>query len=310
MTTPDPNGQMTDAEFAALTVDPNPPTVVPPEADFLAKSRRGETLTGKQIGSITPGGVFTPAESAEEPGAGEQQQAEASGEPYTLNANVPMKELTPEREAFISEFAQIAPSVGLDAGTAQGLLDMVVDAATTLTYQPADEFTTPEDAFKAMTQTFGEEAATDLVNRAQKYVKSLGPKVADYLDRTGVGNDVGTIVTLALAGTGWLKLTPAQAQESIAKLMKTKEWAAGDKLTQIKLHTLSRIASRAATSPQQQPIRAAQKSEQFAQASADASAARAEAAKMLADSSGPLMNSGHKDHADAVAKWHALTAKL
>src|SRR5437588_1292893 len=88
MAAPDPNGQMSDAEFAALTADPNPPTVVPKEADVLAMSKRGEAPTGKQIGSLTPEGVFVPAEPVEEPEAEEPAQA-ASAAPYTLNANVP-----------------------------------------------------------------------------------------------------------------------------------------------------------------------------------------------------------------------------
>src|SRR5438552_16516168 len=75
--------------------------------------------------------------SLQEAEAGEQQEPAAqaaTGEPYTLNTNVPMKEMTPERETFVASFAALAPAAGIDAGTAQGLLDAVVYTATMIRY--------------------------------------------------------------------------------------------------------------------------------------------------------------------------------
>ena len=256
------------------------------------------------------GAPFQPGygmDGEQQQGGGQQESAHGGGEPVQLAipSFLPLAEQTPEREGFVAEFSQIAPQVGLDARTSQGLLDMVVDAATTLPYQGTDQYTTAEDTFDAMARLFGETEATDLTHRCQRYVTSLGPKVADYLDRTGLGNDVGVIVSLALAGTGWLKLSPAQAKESIDKLMKTENYAKGDKLTLIKLNTLSRIAN--ATAPE-----AAYYEHKARNANAIKAAStetnRAAAAQMMADRDGPLMNAGHPGHAEAVAKWHKLLA--
>jgi hypothetical protein len=313
MATPEPNGQMTEAEVNAMAASDAPEvTVAPPSGG-----------TGAKVGSLTPGGKFipapgiapdtnklTPVESAEgEQPAEEEMVADENAEPLTLAipSFVSMKEQTPEREAFVQEFAAIAPQVGLDAGVAQGLLDLAVDAATALSYTAPDEYTNHEDAMAAMTHAFGEAEAKNLVGRAQKYAASLGPSFQDWLDRTNLGNDVGVLTALAL-GPG-LKQSPAQAQQSIEKLMKSEKYAKGDKLTTIVLHALSRIANRATAEPAKPPTRTLWNRQSPEVTEASRAEARAEAAKMM-EKDGPLMNSGHRDHAAAVAQWHKLTAKL
>jgi hypothetical protein len=248
----------------------------------------------------------------------EQQQAEGqqpSAEPFSLAVPgfVPLGEQTPEREAMLSEFSQIAPTVGLDAGVAQGILDMAVDAASVLDYQGADEYTNADDAFTAMTHVFGEEEAKNLVSRAQKYAASLGPKFQEYLDRTNLGNDVATLTSLALAAG--LKQSREQAQASIEKLMGSEKYAKGDKLTTIVLHALSRIANREPAparnplAPSRTPSPAQQQASRAAAEKQQADA-RAEAAKLISDPSGALMNASHPEHAAALTKWNALVAKL
>ena len=241
---------------------------------------------------------------------------EATSEPFDLKMPdfLPLAQRTDEREQFVQEFSQIAPDAGIDASTAQGLVDMIIDSGTALTYEAADEYTTAEDAFATMEQTFGPKVGRDLVNSAQKYVASLGPKVADFLDRSGMGNDVATLVSLALAQSGVFKLTPAAAQAEIETLMKTKEYMQGDKLTVIRLHTLSRIMGRDEASPTTKSGAALQ-GEATARAAAKATEtakgeARSAAMKMLSEKDGPLLNSGHRNHEKAVETYRALLARL
>ena len=181
----------------------------------------------------------------QERGAQEQQSFE--GQPFELRVPefVPSKEITEERHGWVREFAQVAPQVGLSTETAQGLMDLVVDCAVTLPYTAPDQYTTAEDAKSEMARVYGDKVAQNLIGRAQKYVGS-SEALRNYLDRTGLGNDVGVISALALTGAGWLALTPTQAEGATKRLMSTKEFAKGDPLTIVKLQMLSRIANREA----------------------------------------------------------------
>lgn len=167
--------------------------------------------------------------------------------PYELKVPdfIPLGERTPEREAYISEFAQVAAEAGLESrhpGLAQALLDQAVEAATTLgVYTAPDEHTTAEDAFQTMGQMFGKDGA-GIVADAQKTVRALGPQFAAYLDRTGLGNDPAVLVALSQAG--YLGLSPEQAREQLAATMQTKEYRRGDKAMVLKVGALSRIANR------------------------------------------------------------------
>lgn len=179
------------------------------------------------------------APEPEKPVAGEP----AAPHELTIPTFIPLSEQTPERSAMVEEFSRVAPSAGLNAETSQGLLDLVTDAATMLTYQPVDQHTTAEDTFAALEQTFGREAAVGIANRAQRFVaqhKGLG----DYLDRTGLGDDLGVVVSLSLAQQGVLAHTPEKAQAEISRLMQTDAYRRGDKQALLMIHALSRIANK------------------------------------------------------------------
>lgn len=196
-----------------------------------------------------------PDASKAEPELQEQEAPpESTGEPVALQVPsfVDAREITEERQGWVNEFARIAPEAGLSTETAQGLMDLVVDCAVTLPYSAPDQYTTAEDAKSAMIQLYGDKIAGDLIARCQKYT-SGSEALRDYLDRTGLGQDVGVITALALAGAGWIKLTPTQAEGAAKRLMADKSFADPQHpqhaLTMVKLQMLARLSNRAAVDP-------------------------------------------------------------
>jgi hypothetical protein len=125
-----------------------------------------------------------------------------------------------------------------------------------LQYVAADEHTTDDDARAQVIQMFGEENGTKLIRAAQKNVHALGPAVAEYLDRTNLGNDVAVLVALSQAGFN--TLSPAKAKEALEATMKEKGFLQGDRRLVLKVAALSRVANREG-SPEDQLNAAARK---------------------------------------------------
>ena len=255
-------------------------------------------------------------EQAEEQQQEEQPQAETVPHDLKVPEFVSAKEITPERESFVSGFAQIAPQAGIDAPMAQNLLDLAVDAATALPYQALDADADPEDARAAMYQLFGEENGKNLIQRAQLYTRARGDAFASWLDETGLGSDPAVLVSLAFAHANYFSFTPAQAQEQISKITTSPEYQrGGDPLSTIKLHVLSRLVAKEAPSQEQQLAAAAKEMQAKRAAAAPAAAApaaaqdaRAELAALMKQDS--LLNAGHPDHASAVKRFHQLASKI
>jgi hypothetical protein len=256
-----------------------------------------------------------PAEVVVEPEVvAEAEQGPA--EPYSLvvPSFVPIAQLTPEREAHVAEFSQVAADAGLDTrypGMAQALLDQVVECASALEYQQGDEYTDAFDATATMHRMLGPERGAAIIKDAQQTVKALGSAFAEYLDRTGLGNDPAVLVALSQAN--FFMRTPEQARTELEATMRTKEYLAGDKLLVLKVHALSRVAARGETDTSAAAI--AEMKARPAQAIADArpdsqASAKLEIAKMLGDPHGALMQSGHRDHAVALAAYQKLVSRL
>src|SRR5437899_475310 len=182
----------------------------------------------------------TPAEeSAVEEAAAEEAPQQIESFELKVPEFIDTREITPERQGYVTEFQALAPEVGIDAVAAQGLLDVAVDAAVALDYQMDLTESTDVDAREAMTRLFGDENAKNMIDRAQKYAHARGESFLKYLDTTGLGNDPSVLVAMAFAHSGYLRQSPAQAQQQIEKLMKSDSYRAGDKLTLVKLHALS-----------------------------------------------------------------------
>jgi len=257
-----------------------------------------------------------PEDGEAQPEAEEQQQEQQqqSGDPFELKVPefVSAKEITEERQGFVTEFQALAPQVGIDATVAQALLDVSVDSAVALDYVPkvdADR----DDARLEMETLFGD-AGKNLIKRAQIYAQARGSAFQDYLDSTNLGNDPSVLVALAFAQSGYLTQTPEQAKEDLGKVMASKEYLAGDPYTMIKVQVLSRIAHRGAQSANDQLAAAAKaqaakiaapKPAAGAQAEGDV---RAEISKLL-DSKGPLLRGG-PGQAEAKARYFELLKKI
>jgi hypothetical protein len=237
----------------------------------------------------------------------EAEQDGGTAEPYALvvPSYVPIAQLTPEREGYVAEFSQVAADAGLETrypGMAQALLDQVVECASALEYQQGDEYTNAEDATATMHQLLGPERGAAIIKDAQQTVRTLGPAFAEYLDRTGLGNDPAVLVALAQAN--FFTRTPAQAQIELDATMQTKGYLAGDKLMVLKVHALSRIANRGETDTSAKAIAEVQARPAPTQAPVTGSEAalRAEAAALVP-------KKGRMSHEQSV-RFQEITAKL
>jgi hypothetical protein len=254
----------------------------------------------------------TPKEEAavEEPAVEEAPQPVESFE-LQVPSFVDAREITPERQGYVTAFQALAPEVGIDAAAAQGLLDVAVDAAVALDYT-SDPAASSDDARATMIRFFGDENAKNLIANAQRYAQARGESFLKYLDTTGLGNDPSVIVSLAFAGSTYLTQSPAQAKEGIAKLMASKEYQAGDKLAMVKLHALSRIANRDAVDPLAVAVKQTPMSREREAAMKSATQSdgeiRSELSKLL-DPRGPLLSGGPEQAAHKV-RYFELLAKL
>lgn len=256
-----------------------------------------------------------------EAGVEEEPVAAAPGAlaPYkvTVPTFVPMKEMTDQRTEWITGFEGAAAQSGIKAEGAQTLVDALTDVVTSIPYTVEHAYATPEDAAQEMAKMYGPEQATTLVRDAQRYYAKLGAPMQKYLNETGLGDDPGVLTVLALGQSGLFHLSPEKAQAEIHRIMASKSYSSPDAkerlLNVVKVQILSRLANRStAPPPHARYLNAAAKaSVATAKASADGVlAARKEAADMMADREGPLLNSGHRDHAAAVQKWHQLIGRL
>jgi hypothetical protein len=177
----------------------------------------------------------------------EQQQSVESFE-LAVPEWVDPKVVSESHQTWLGDFQNIAPTSGIDARTAQDILEIAVDGAVHVGDHGIDiENSTPEEGRIAMERTFGAEAAKGLIENAQRYVKAHGGKdgpLATWLTETGLGNAPEIVTALAFASSAYFKLSPEKAQGEIDKIMQTKEYGQGSKLAVLKLQALSRVANR------------------------------------------------------------------
>jgi len=188
-----------------------------------------------------------PAAPAEpKPEVVEQPQPTSVVEPYHIEPNVPMGEMTEERTALLEDFQSRTAAVGMSQGDAQALVSAFVDVATAIPYSVEHEYTTPDEAMATLEQTYGVEGARAIQRDAHKFYEKAEPALQDYFDSTGIGNDLGALTVMALAERGLFKLDVNAAQAEINKIMRSKEYSSPDakerKLEVVKVQILSRIA--------------------------------------------------------------------
>lgn len=123
-------------------------------------------------------------------------------------------------------------------------------------------------------------------------------------------DDVAVLTCLALGETGIFRLSSAQAADTIKNIMASKDYNSPDskkRLLQVaRVQILSRIAGR----DSQDVPAPVKKQEPMVQTGASTTATvRSEVSKMLADRTHPLNDANAPGHADAVRRFHELTAK-
>jgi hypothetical protein len=237
---------------------------------------------------------------------------------YELKTHdMPTVELTDQRQAWITQFSEAAPSASIAQPVAQALLDAVVDASAAFNVE--QDLTNAEQADTLLRAHVGDEAATTILGKAQAFVRSK-PKLGAYLDETGLGNDIGVLMALSMAADGVYALTPQKAQAELSKITSDQKSdyystdARRRKLAVLKVGVLSRIVHGEANEVTELNKQFHQSVQEKLKPAAvppkpDAvAAARKEAAQMLGDRESPLnkFRPGDPRRAEAQARYFAL----
>jgi hypothetical protein len=237
---------------------------------------------------------------------------------YELSTrDLPVSELSDTRAEWITQFSETAPAAGIAQPVAQALLDTVVDASAH--FNVAQDLTNAEEANTLLRSYVGDEAATTILGKAQAFVRSK-PKLGAYLDETGLGNDIGVLMALAMAADGVYALTPQKAQSELSRITSDQksDYYSQDskkrKLAVLRVGVLSRIVH-GEVDQEKAALNAAftqkatEKLKPAAEQKPDAvQAARREAAQMLSDRESPLnkYRPGDPRRAETQARYFAL----
>src|SRR5262249_29580276 len=134
---------------------------------------------------------------------------------------------------LVSEVGLVAKNAGLSQEIAQTFVDAVaaVEALTENKFDMAamrelaeagDEVGAQRHTTHFLEMRYGASEAKDIVRDAQEAVAKLPESVADYLDRTGLGNSPSVLVVLARYQRGQLHMTPLEAQSHLDLLIRKK----------------------------------------------------------------------------------------
>jgi hypothetical protein len=284
--------------------------------------------------------VAEPAEQglAEAPSEGAELQPPPSAQPYDVQmpSYLPPNEHTDERTAWLDGFNAVAPRAGLDRTTAQALVEAMADVNTAMQY--ALDLTDTDGVERYLHMAWGEEAP-QILAKARAFVKRAGPELENFLSETYLGNDPGVLQALAYAQDGLFKLTKDQAAAELKKLTgdpKSKYYSLntpervravakaqilgrlayageGSDVEAVKAGMQQQLAAPEAPAKKPEPQRPPHSLDRFrtpASAGTAQGTAHDEAMKMLADRNHPLNDRNAKGHAEAVARFHQLTARL
>jgi hypothetical protein len=196
------------------------------------------------------------AQPQPEPEPREEERAPRAPHELKVPEWVDEKAITEAHQTWASDFAQVSSTAGIDATTAQDLLDFAADGAVHIGSHGIEvEHSTREEGQDAMNRIFGEKHASGLIENAQRYVKAHGGKdgpLGSWLTESGLGNTPEIITALAFAQVNYFKMSPARAQEGLDKIMQSPEFRRGDKLSVLKASALARSANRNSLSPEAQ----------------------------------------------------------
>ena len=148
----------------------------------------------------------------------------------------------PWSEAQTNEFADTAKSMGLNETEAQEALNIYADGFY------VREAHTQDSGMRTLRSEFQGETLTDVLGTVVKFTNER-PALADFLDRTGLGNDPGIVKMIYVYATTDHRMSKQAAQVELDKVMAdgSPYWLAGhpkQKLLVARASALFRIIGR------------------------------------------------------------------
>src|SRR5947209_5388213 len=167
-----------------------------------------------------------------------QQQAEG----YKLQRPENLDLSKPWSEAQTNEFADTARSMGLNETEAQEALNIYADGFY------VREAHTQDSGMRTLRSEFQGETLTDVLGTVVKFTNER-PALADFLDRTGLGNDPGIVKMIYVYATTDHRMSKQAAQVELDKVIAdgSPYWLAGhpkQKLLVARASALFRIIGR------------------------------------------------------------------
>lgn len=175
-------------------------------------------------------------------------------QPAVAKVELTVPDVTPQEhvarvEGYVQDISVLAGTAGLSREELQGLVDQVVDLATT--EQSGVSLDNREACMGVLRSRFGD-AADGIVKDAQAAVQRLGKPIADWLDSSGLGNDSSVLFALAEFHRGGTRIAPEKAQAEIDKVLhdKSHPYWKGDKAAQAKMLLLYQRAAGVKSKPE------------------------------------------------------------
>ncbi|PYP34173.1 MAG: hypothetical protein DMD46_17135 [Gemmatimonadetes bacterium] len=315
--TTEPNAQPTGeqpADQQPQTIDPSR-VLTDERGHIVVKDGRVQLKPEPQRTAMRAAG--RPAtEEPGEPEPTEQSQATeqepAAGYRLETPSDVPTAAAI-KWDSTLDGFSKAASGAGIPQPIAQNLMQSFIDADAALGgYGNGENAYTSEDAESSLRAFWGREAYDGQMRKVWKTVKGLGTHFAEWLDGSGMGDHPA--VCVALANWADTKLTKAQAQAELSKIMSDEKsdyfsqdsWRRQPAVVRVKM--LGRLAY-AEDAPVSHPVARARNAEaaRVEQAATKARAdARSEAAALVAK-----LDKGTPAEREATKKrFIELTARL
>ena len=220
--TTEPNAQPTGeqpADQQPQTIDPSR-VLTDERGHIVVKDGRVQLKPEPQRTAMRAAG--RPAtEEPGEPEPTEQSQATeqepAAGYRLETPSDVPTAAAI-KWDSTLDGFSKAASGAGIPQPIAQNLMQSFIDADAALGgYGNGENAYTSEDAESSLRAFWGREAYDGQMRKVWKTVKGLGTHFAEWLDGSGMGDHPA--VCVALANWADTKLTKAQAQAELSKIM-------------------------------------------------------------------------------------------
>lgn len=168
-----------------------------------------------------PDDVAPEDEPQDEEAGDDDEHADAAKDGYELEVPIEVpQQFFPETEANIREAGVLAKELGVPAEEMQGVVDYAVSLA--VSDESGVNLSDLDACASVLRNRYGGEADR-IIADAQKAVTRLGPKVAEFLDRTQLGNSPAVLAALASYERGDLRMSPEKAQAELDKLTKGED---------------------------------------------------------------------------------------